>query len=75
MQVIIDFISGMGEAIITVFRYLLDTVMGLANVIKMLLYFTPKIPGYFEWLPAECLTILGVIFGVVVIYKIIGREG
>mgnify|MGYP003308653132 CR=1 FL=1 len=75
MQVIIDFICGMAEAIITVFSYLLETVVGLANVIKMLLYFVPKIPRYFRWMPAECLSLVTAIFGVVVIYKIIGREG
>lgn len=75
MAVIIEFIMGIAEAIVTAFTYLIDSVKGIANVVKMLLYFTPKIPLYFTWLPAECLTILGMIFGIAVLYKILGREG
>lgn len=75
MQIIIDFLNGIGSAISSAFNWLVGTVQDLAYVAKMLGQFVVSIPGYFAWIPSEALVIIIIIFGVVVIYKLIGREG
>lgn len=44
-------------------------------MVKLLAGYVAKIPDWFDWLPAEVLYILLAIVAVVVIYKILGREG
>lgn len=75
MQSIIDFLASIGEAIVAAIDFVISFFGDLIYIIqltgKILLY----IPGYFSWLPGEAVTVLTVIFSIVVIYKITGREG
>ena len=75
MDVLIDFIGSIAELIIGAFQFLVDTVQGLAYCVKMLTFFTASIPDYFAWIPDSCLTLVVLIFGIAVTYKILGREG
>lgn len=75
MDVLIDFIGSIAELIIGAFQFLVDTVQGLAYCVKMLTFFTASIPDYFSWIPDSCLTLVVLIFGIAVTYKILGREG
>lgn len=75
MQSIIDFLASIGQVILSAIDFVISFFGDLIYIIqltgKILLY----IPGYFSWLPAEAVTVLTVIFSIVVIYKITGREG
>lgn len=75
MEVLINFIGSIGELVIGAFQFLVDTVKGLAYCVKMLTFFTASIPDYFAWIPDSCKTLIVLIFGVAVTYKILGREG
>lgn len=75
MEAIINFLSGIGELLINVFDFFIDTVSGLAYCVKLLIYFTANIPDYFDWIPDSCLALIVLVFGVAVTYKILGREG
>lgn len=75
MGALIDFIGSIAELIIGAFQFLVDTVKGLAYCVKMLTFFTASIPDYFSWIPEPCITLIVLIFGIAVTYKILGREG
>lgn len=61
IQAIIDFVIGLFE--------------DLLFMIQLLAKFIIQIPSYFSWLPGGFVSVVVVIFSVVVIYKILGREG
>lgn len=75
MSSIIEFFKGIAVAIVAAFDFLISFFNDLVYVIKLLGKFILQIPSYFSWLPAELLLILSSIIAIVVIYKIMGREG
>lgn len=75
MQTIVDFLSSIGDMAMSAFDWLISTIHDLAYVAKLLGSFVINIPLYFAWLPSESVAVLVVLFGVVVIYKLLGREG
>lgn len=75
MQTLINFFKGIGTFIGSVFDFIIDTVEGLAYIVKLTVHFTLKIPDYFSWLPPEFLALVALVFSIAVIYKILGREG
>lgn len=75
MAAITDFFAGIVDAISSAIDFLISFVGDIVYVIKLTGQFVARIPEYFAWLPAPVLTIIVSIFAVVVIYKILGREG
>lgn len=75
MDGIIGFLRGIGNAIVSVFDFIIGFFQDLIYIIQLTGKFLLQIPSYFSWLPAELLSMLVVLFGIVVIYKIMGREG
>lgn len=75
MNAILDFFKGIGNAIVSVVDFVIGLFEDLIYMIKILGQVIANIPSYFSWLPAELISILLIIVGVVVIYKILGREG
>lgn len=75
MRTLIEFFKGIGTFIGSVFDFIIDTVEGLAYIVKLTAHFTAKIPDYFSWLPPEFLAMVVLVFLIAVIYKILGREG
>lgn len=75
MQIIIDFLKGIGDACTAALDWIVNTVRGSADILVMLKDFTMNIGLYFSWLPEEYVTIILIVFGVAITYKILGREG
>lgn len=75
MAAIIDFFNSLGDIISGAVEFLISTMKDIVFIVKSTGVVLASIPSYFSWLPAELLTILLSIFAVVVIYKILGREG
>ncbi len=75
MQAIIDFFKGIAEGVGAALDFLLNTIKDLAYMVQLLGQFILDIPAYLSWLPAGVVAIFITIFSIVVIYKIIGREG
>ena len=75
MRAIIGFFSGL----VDVLGGIVDFVIGLIGDLVYLAQITAKavasIPSYFSWVPPQVLALLLSIFAVVVLYKILGREG
>ena len=67
-QQVLDFFSNVTE-------FIIDFIGDIVYIIKITGEMVVKIPAYFSWLPSEALALVVSIFGVVVIYKVLGREG
>lgn len=75
MDAILGFFSGVADLAVGAFDFLLGIIRDLLYIVQMTARAVSAIPGLFRLLPASCLTVIVGIFGVVVIYKILGREG
>lgn len=75
MDAIIGFFSGIGDLLVSAIEFLISFVGDIVYIAKLTGKAVTAIPGLFGLLPAPCVAVLGSIFAVVVIYKILGREG
>lgn len=75
MDAVLQFFQGIGNAITSFFDFVFSLVGDLVYLIQLTGKFLVAIPGYFSWLPPELLALIGTIFTIVVLYKILGREG
>lgn len=75
MQAILDFFATIGEVLTTVVEFVIQLFKDLLFMLQLLAKFVVSIPDYFSWLPGGVVAVIVVIFSVVVIYKILGREG
>ena len=72
---IVKFFSSLGDVISAFFDYLITCFSELISVIEYSLHSLDQIPIAFSWLPTDVVNIIFVIFGIVIVYKIAGREG
>lgn len=75
MNAIITFFEGIVDAIVGAIDFLIGFIEDIVYIVKITGEFVLEIPSYLGWLPAPVLAIVVVVFGVVVIYKVMGREG
>lgn len=71
----IDILNGIWTFFSSVYDFVIGIFEDIVYVIRLTAHFVAKIPDYFDWLPPECLALIVAIFAVVVIYKVLGREG
>lgn len=74
MGEIIDFFRSIGEFFSSVVDFIVSFFSDLAYVVQLLGEFVVKIPSFFSWLPSSLVAVIVTIFGVVVIYKVLGRD-
>lgn len=55
--------------------FLISFIEDIVYIVKITGEFVLEIPTYLAWLPGPVLAIVVTVFGVVVIYKVMGREG
>ena len=75
LDAIVDFFKGIGTAITSVVDFVIGLFQDLVYMIKLLGQVVLNIPKYFSWLPAEIIALVVLLISIVVIYKILGREG
>lgn len=75
LETIKDFFLNMGNVIMSLVDFVIGIVEDLVYVVSMCTQFVIKIPLFFAWLPTGVVALVVTIFGIVVIYKILGREG
>lgn len=75
MQALIDFFVTLGDVIVSLVEFIISFISDLIFVIGLLGSLILKIPMLFAWFPSAFVSLLITIFGIVVIYKILGREG
>lgn len=75
MDAIVSFFTGIGDAIVSAFDFVISFFQDLIYAIQLLGKVLVSIPSYLSWLPGPIVTLLLTLFSIVVIYKILGREG
>ena len=75
MSGIIEFFTSIADGVKLAIEFLINTISDIAYIVKLLGYFVLNIDQFFDWLPATCVSLIVFGFSIVVLYKILGREG
>lgn len=75
MQALIDFFSGFADLLYAAGQFLIGVILDLVYVVGLLGSLMVKIPDMIGWLPSACISLTVTVFSIVLIYKILGREG
>lgn len=75
LQTIANFFTGIADVVTSIIDFVVGIVTDLVYVVTLCNEFVMKIPTYFAWLPSPVITVIVSIFAIVVIYKVLGREG
>lgn len=75
MNAIIKFFEGLMDGISAAIDFLISFIEDIVYIVRITGEFVLEIPTYLAWLPGPVLAIVVTVFGVVVIYKVMGREG
>lgn len=68
-------LQSIADFFVAIFEIVMGLIRDIVQMVKMLGEFVGKIPDLFGWLPPAAVSLIVVLFSVVVIYKVIGREG
>ena len=75
LETLKNFFVSIADIVTGVVDFFIGFVQDIVFVVKLTGSFVAKIPQLFSWLPSAVVTLIVVIFGIVVIYKVMGREG
>lgn len=75
LSAIIDFFTGIADAVTALIDFVFSIISDLVYMVQLTGKFILQIPVYFSWLPGELLALVVLIFSIVVLYKVLGREG
>lgn len=75
MQDILNFFTGIVDLVVSLVDFVIGLIDDIVYMVQLTAVFVGNIPTYFAWLPGTFVATIVVIFSIVVIYKIIGREG
>lgn len=75
MSAIFDVLTGFIDLCTFIVDFVISTIEDLVYMVGLLGEITLKLPDYLGWLPSSIVTHFLLIISIVVVYKIIGREG
>lgn len=75
MQTLISFFSSIGDAIVTVFDFIIAFFRDFMQFLQLLVKMPEILANVLSWIPGELFVSLAILFGVVILYKVLGREG
>lgn len=75
LQEIRDILVAIGDFFKTVIDFVIAFFEDLVYMVKLVGKTVEQLPDYLDWLPSSLVGLILAIFTVVVIYKILGREG
>lgn len=75
MQAVTDFLQAIGNAFMGMIDFVISFFSDIVYMVQMLGELAAAIPTYFSWLPGSVLSGLLLVFTLVILYKILGREG
>ena len=75
MGQIVNFLKGIVDFFVGVIQFVIKLVGDLVYVVKLLGETVAHLPDYLQFLPSAVVAILVTTLAVVVIYKVLGREG
>lgn len=70
-----DAVDSIVEFLDTIWKFVKDFTKSTFEMIELVGDTVKSLPDYLDWLPEGIVASLVILFGVVVIYKILGREG
>lgn len=70
-----NFLKGIGSILTSIANFVLGLIEDLLYIVELIGQVVANLPLYFSWVPDEVYAALALIFVIVVIYKILGREG
>lgn len=73
MNVIIEFFTTLGNAIVGLIEFLINMVRDLIYMVQLLVEMLPALPAFWTWLPAGLVYLLTLTFSIVVVFRILGR--
>lgn len=71
----LDMLQSIVDTLTAIIDFIVQLVQDLIFVVETLGQAILTIPDYLSWLPAEVASLFIIAFSVVLIYKIVGREG
>lgn len=75
LETIKNFFLSFANIITSLVDFVVGFIEDIVYVVKLCGSFVAKIPLLFAWLPPQAIALIVIIFSVVVIYKVLGREG
>lgn len=75
LNTILDVLLGPLNTLIEIITFLIKSIEDIVYIIKLLKDVEDNLPALLSWLPSQAVTFLVLTFGVVILYKILGREG
>lgn len=75
LSAIKDTLFGFVELVTSLVNFVIGIIKDIVYVVQLTAKFVAKVPTLFSWLPNSVVALLVTLFAVVVIYKILGREG
>lgn len=73
MQVLIDFISMIGELLLAMVDFIVTLITDIVFIVQLAGQAVVALPNYFAWLPPQILALVAAGVAVLLIYKIAGR--
>lgn len=75
MTAMLGFFTAIADGVTAALEFLLTLIADIAYMTELLAKFVSELPQYLSFLPAPILAMVTTLFAIVVIYKILGREG
>lgn len=75
MQALLDSFNNTWEVIMSIVKLLTDILSDMLFVVETGLTYISQIPQYFVWIPVETLGIFIACITVLIILRIVGRDG
>lgn len=75
MKALIDLVTGFIDLVVSLVEFVFQTISDIVYMIGLLGNMIVNLPAYFGWIPSAIVSSIVVIFSIVVVYKILGREG
>lgn len=75
MEDLLDMIEGFFDMVGSVVEFVIDWIQDILYIAELLGTLISNLPSIFGWMPVPVYSMIASIFGVIVIYKILGREG
>lgn len=75
MTAILNFLKGIATGVTTIIEFVISFFEDVAYIVSLLAEFVLQVPELLSFLPSPVLASVVSLFAIIVIYKILGREG
>lgn len=75
LETIKNVFLGFIDLVTSLIDFVVGFIQDIVYVVQLTASFVVKIPQLLSWLPSSIVTLFVILFAIVVIYKILGREG